>query len=98
METGNIFDRKRSGRPSINKKTVDAMLVAFHYGPRKSIRVASNELVIPRSTVHKVFQKRLRVHAYKFIELLSRMIALAKQLLLKKFFGALMMTMITLNV
>ena len=41
------------------------MRVAFHRSPRKSIRVVSNELAIPRSTVHKVLHKRLRLHAYK---------------------------------
>ena len=41
------------------------MRVAFHRSPRKSIRIASNELVIPRSTVHKVLHKRLQLHAYK---------------------------------
>ena len=56
---------KRSGRPSIDEETVDAVRVAFHRSPRKSIRVASNELAIPRSTVHKVLHKRLRLHAYK---------------------------------
>ena len=65
METGSILDRKRSGRPSIDEETVDAVRVAFHRSPRKSIRVASNELAIPRSTVHKVLHKRLRLHAYK---------------------------------
>ena len=63
METGCIFDRKRSGRPSIDD--VDAVRVAFHRSPRKSIRVASNELAIHRSTVHKVLHKRLRLHACK---------------------------------
>ena len=65
METGSILDRKRSGRPSIDEETVDAVRVAFHRSLRKSIRVASNELAIPRSTVHKVLHKRLRLHAYK---------------------------------
>ena len=65
METGSILDRKRSGRPSIDEETVDAVRVAFHRSPRKSIRVASNKLAIPRSTVHKVLHKRLRLHAYK---------------------------------
>ena len=60
-----FLDRKRSGRPSIDEETVDAVRVAFHRSPRKSIRVASNELAIPRSTVHKVLHKRLRLHAYK---------------------------------
>ena len=54
METGSILDRKSSVRSSIDEETVDAMRVAFHRSPRKSIRVASNELAIPRSTVHKV--------------------------------------------
>ena len=65
METGSILDRKRSGRPSIDEETVNAVRVAFHRSPRKSIRVASNELAIPRSTVYKVLHKRLRLHAYK---------------------------------
>ena len=63
METGSILDRKRSGRPSIDEETVDAVRVAFHCSPRKSICVASNELAIPRSTVdkfHKFQQLKLR--------------------------------------
>ena len=93
METGSILDRKRLG---IDEETVDAVRVAFHRSPRKSIRVASNELAIPRSTVQKALHKRLRLHAYKLqlFKLSSRMITLAEQLLLKKFFSALMMTMI----
>jgi len=39
METGSILDGKRSGRPSIDEETVDAVRVAFHRGPRKSIRI-----------------------------------------------------------
>ena len=65
METGSILERKRSGRPSIDEETVDAVHVTFYRSPRKSIRVASNELAISRSTVHKLLHKRLRLHAYK---------------------------------
>ena len=54
-KTGSILDCKRSGRPSIDKETVDAVRVAFHRRSRKSIRVASNKLAIPRSTVDKSF-------------------------------------------
>ena len=36
METGSILDGKRSGRPSIDEETVDAVRVAFHRSPRKS--------------------------------------------------------------
>ena len=66
METGSILDRKPAAfRPSIDEETVNAVRVAFHRSSRKSIRVASNEFAIPRSTVHKVLHKRLRLHAYK---------------------------------
>ena len=65
METSSILNRKRSGRPSIDEGTVDAVRVAFYHSSRKSIPVASNELGVPRSPVHKVLHKRLRLHAYK---------------------------------
>jgi hypothetical protein len=53
---------------------------AFQRSPRKSIRRASRELRIPRSTVHDVVHKRLRLRAYKIqlvrhtfaLEMLSR--------------------------
>ena len=54
MEIGSILDRKRSNRPNTDGETVDAVRIAFHRSQKKSIRVASNELAIPRSTVHKV--------------------------------------------
>ena len=89
METGSILDRKRSGRPSIDEETVDAVRVAFYRSQKKkSIGVASNELAILRSTVYKVLHKRLRVHTYKLFKILRRMIALTEQLLLRKFFKA----------
>ena len=83
VEARSVLDRKRSSKPSIDEETVDAVRVAFHRSPRKSIRIALNELAISRSTVHKVLNKRLRLHAYKLFQVLSRMIALAEQLLLK---------------
>ena len=100
METGSILDRKRSGRPSIDEETVDAVRVAFHRSPRKSIRVASNELAIPRSTVHKVLHKRLRLHAYKLqiVQALKPDDRPRRAAFAKKFFSALMMTMATLTV
>jgi hypothetical protein len=38
---------------------------AFQRSPTKSIRRASLELKIPRSTVYKVLHKRLRLYTYK---------------------------------
>ena len=65
METEIILDCKKTGRPSINEETVDAVRVAFYRSPRKSSHVAFDELAIPRSTVHKVLHKRLWLHDYK---------------------------------
>ena len=65
METGSNLDRKRSGRPSIDEETVDAVPEAFHRSPRILICVTSNELVLSQSTVHKVLHKRLRLHDYE---------------------------------
>ena len=100
VETESILDRKRSGRPSINEETVDAVRVAFRRSPRKSIRVALNELAILEAQFIKFYINDFRsmLTNYKLFKLLSRMIALTEQLLLKKFFSALMMTMTTLNV
>ena len=64
-ETGSVEDRKRSGRPSVSDASVDAVRDAFQRSPRKSVRRASIELRMPRSTVHKVLHKRLRLRAYK---------------------------------
>ena len=88
METGSILDRKRSDRPSIDEETVDAVHVAFHRSPRKSIPVASNELAIPRRTVQKVLHKRLRLYAYKLqiVQALKPDDHPRRALLLKKFF------------
>ena len=47
------------------KRFADAVRVAFHCSPRKSIRGASNKLAIPRSIVHKVLHKQLPLYAYK---------------------------------
>jgi hypothetical protein len=46
-------------------ETVEHVMEAFRRSPTKSIRRASLELNIPRSTVHKVPHKRLRLYAYK---------------------------------
>ena len=59
-----VFWIARSDRPSIDEETVDAVHVAFHHSPRKSIHVPSNELAIPQSTVHKVLHKQLQLYAY----------------------------------
>ena len=98
METGSILDRKRSVRPSIDEETVDAVRVAFHHSPRKSIRVASNKLAVSRSIVHKVLHKQQLVisiyctkeHIALFVEWSTCFILCCKlKLLLKMIYSCL---------
>ena len=78
IETNSILDRKRLGRPSIEEETVDAVRLAFHQSPRKSICVASNKLAIPQSTVEKFYINDFSsmLTSYKLFKLLSQMIIL----------------------
>ena len=59
METGSILHRNRSGRPSIDEDTVDAVRVAFHRSPRKSIRVASKNLLFLEIFICKTLINKL---------------------------------------
>ena len=57
-----MFDTRRSGRPRTSEERVRQ---AFQRSPMKSIRTAARQLELPRSTVHKVLHKNLRLYAYK---------------------------------
>ncbi|PSN39385.1 hypothetical protein C0J52_26129, partial [Blattella germanica] len=71
------WDRTLRDRESLISKTgkypkknlaemaVDQVRESFTRSPHKSIRQASRELQIPRSTVHKILRKRLHLRAYK---------------------------------
>lgn len=65
QETGSVKDLPRSGRPGVSQQTVENVQVAFQRSPQKSIRRASRELHVPKSTIHKVLHKRLQLHPYK---------------------------------
>lgn len=65
METGSVEKRKSSGRPRTSNETVAAIQDVFDRSPSTSVRRASRELHIPRSTLHDVLHKRLRLRAYK---------------------------------
>jgi hypothetical protein len=64
LETGSVHDRKRSGRPGVSDECVERIRESFVRSPTKSTRRASRKLLLPRSTVHKVLHKRLRLCAY----------------------------------
>jgi hypothetical protein len=72
VETGSVLRRKGSGNRALVPDRFEAILQAFQRSPRKSIRSASLELRIPRSTVHDVLHKRLRLRAYK-IQLVQKL-------------------------
>lgn len=52
-------------KKNLAEMAVDQVRESFTRSPRKSIRQASRELQIPRSTVHKILRKRLHLRAYK---------------------------------
>jgi hypothetical protein len=54
LETDNVMDLPRSGRPGVKQELVDNVQVAFQRSPQKPVRRASRELHVPKSTVHKV--------------------------------------------
>ena len=54
METGTVFDTRRSGRPRTSEENIERVRQAFQRSPMKSIRTAARQLELPRSTVHNV--------------------------------------------
>jgi hypothetical protein len=69
---GTVLRRKGSRNQAVALDRVEAIQKAFQRSPRKSIRHASHELRILRSTVHDVMHKRLWLTAYK-IQLVQKL-------------------------
>ena len=65
METGTVFDARRSGRPRTSEENIERVRQAFQRSPMNSIRTAARQLDLPRATVHKVLHKNLRLFVYK---------------------------------
>ncbi|KAG7171884.1 hypothetical protein Hamer_G000814 [Homarus americanus] len=65
LETVNVEKGKSSGRLSVSDGTVENIPTAFTRSPRKSVKQASRRLQMPKSTVHKVLQNCMKLHAYK---------------------------------
>ena len=65
METGTVFDARRSGRPRPSEENAECVRQAFQRSPMKSIHTAARQLDLPRATVHKVLHKNLKLFAYK---------------------------------
>ena len=64
METDSALQRKGAGQPQTSEEEIESVRVAHTRSPRKSTRRASTQLQIPRSTIHKVLHRNLRLCAY----------------------------------
>ena len=66
METGSVLQKKGAGRPQILQQEIEFVRMAYTTRtPRKSICGASTQLQIPRSTIHKVLHRNVRLYAHK---------------------------------
>lgn len=65
LATESIQKRTSSRRSSVLEETVQAVQTAFRKSPQKSTRQASRELQVPKSTVHKLVRKCLKLYVSK---------------------------------
>ena len=71
LETGSLVEKSSRGK-KVTEAQVNRIQHAFQQSPSKSLRRASRELVIPKSTIQDVLHKRLRLRAYK-IQLVQKL-------------------------
>ena len=64
-DEGCLCRAKGSGRPSTSEEKVEQVRETFLRSPRKSVRRASAETQIPRTTVWRVLRKRLQMKPYR---------------------------------
>ena len=55
-DTGSVFDKLRSGRPSVCDEVKETVIAKVTASPKKSTRQTSMELGVPRSTVQKILK------------------------------------------
>jgi hypothetical protein len=66
-ETGNVADLKGRGRPTIAEDVVEAVNTEIcEREGRTSVRSLQNVLQIPKSTIHVILKRHLRMRPYKF--------------------------------
>ena len=65
MTMGSVEHKKGYGRPRTSEESVERIRETFRRSPTKSVRQVSRELQMPRSTIHDVLHKRLRLTAHK---------------------------------
>ena len=60
-ETGTVAKKKSSGRPRRSIERAKIIKEAFHNCSKMSIRTASLELNIPKSSIHRILREELRL-------------------------------------
>ncbi|KAJ9600337.1 hypothetical protein L9F63_009365 [Diploptera punctata] len=71
LATGSVLKKHGGGRRASDEMVANVQ-AAFERSPRKSLRRASRELQIPKSTLQRIVHKRLKLHAYK-VQLVQRL-------------------------
>ena len=67
-QTGSLLSNSgKHAKKRVSEVNIELIRNCITRSPRKSIRKASLQLQIPRSTVHNVVHKRLRLRAYKIL-------------------------------
>ena len=63
---GELCDLKRTGRPrtALSKENIDTVMGAFCQSPKKSVRRASDELELSKTSVHRILKDH-KMHPYR---------------------------------
>lgn len=64
-----VSETSKHPKVFVTNDPVDCVRDSFSRSATKSIRQASNELLIPHSTFHDIVHKQLHLHAYKLQDL-----------------------------
>jgi hypothetical protein len=65
QETGSVVKGHSPGRPNTSQDDTQRIRVAFQRSPKRSVLHVSRQLQIPKSTVHDVVHRRLKLRAHK---------------------------------
>ena len=65
LATGSVKKESGGARTRVSEEKIEEIRAGFQRSPQKSIRQASRQFNVPRSTVHRVLHKRLRLYPYK---------------------------------
>ncbi|KAJ4447402.1 hypothetical protein ANN_09409 [Periplaneta americana] len=71
LATGPVLKKHGGGR-NISDEMVANVRAAYERSPRKSLRRASRELQVPKSTLKRIVHKRLKLYTYK-MQLMQRL-------------------------